>query len=348
MMRYCARALHHGIYALVLLTAIVVTWPKDALGQDSRPKELQVPVLSCAKTVPVFFDDPNFLLGYTLQEPAEDWLPDRRVWKSREGNPKASGQEGETRVAIYKTENFGHLQARFKKLIDFNFAAETLREIRITLQDIVIETLTDTEPVTPNLDAVLLSKPYVRTLVRANAITIVAIRENGVIANIELFKKLIPFLQSPRAEAIYKWDDKTKAITLGKRTYFQACTSNPPKSMLDVTKNPIKIMLPYLRDGFQMHNISNTEIKWIFKDIPDIVSIHGHYLQGKIDAHGLSDLVIVRGHEDAIAAQKVREHIFVIASYDDSSILREIKIITDDPNNLKRAIMQRYSIPSPR
>jgi len=292
---------------------------------DVRPVEFER-VLPCGAILPVFIADPNFLLGYTLQEPTESWLPDQLVWRSPTG-PKVSGKQGETRSLVYKREHFGGLQASFKKLIEFNFKAGDLRAIEITLKNIIIETLPDVELVSPDINPALRRKPYVRTLVGADQIEIVAIRAKGAKADFGFYKELVPLLKLPGVN--YTFDDKKGSVVLAKRVYFQACTSSP-EAVLDVTKNPLKLLQPEYKDEFRVQNLMDKELNWVCNNFPsEALSIST--CEGTISPRDLSKTIkIERPLRVIYHSDQATEYTFWIMSNDPPYADKEIKVITDN------------------
>jgi pimeloyl-ACP methyl ester carboxylesterase len=125
---------------------------------------------------------------------------------------------------------------------------------------------------------------------------------------------------------------------------------SPSTPWIEVTKSTLIVQRPLLSDEFKMKNIKDKPVQWFFKDFPNqIVSLHGHAMEGTLEPNGWSDQLPVRGHSDQIIAQTTREHVFfIIEHYGNFSSQEKIKVITDDPNELRKWFLQQISPPSPR
>ena len=206
----------------LFLIALTGCRTQSPLG-NGRPAEWR-PVMPCGEALPVFIEDSKFLLGYTLQDD-KNWLPDVLAWKSRSGEPLRSGRRGETRGVTFQREHFAGLTAQWQKVLNLDLSAGDARTVRFDLRDIVVETLTDVEPFSAAVPKSVLAKPFVRTLVRADEVLIVAVRTGGVKADVSFYEKLIPSLKLPNIK--YNYDPNSDAVVLGKKVYFEACKFIP-------------------------------------------------------------------------------------------------------------------------
>jgi len=119
---------------------------------------------------------------------------------------------------------------------------------------------------------------------------------------------------------------------------------------IEVTKSILLVQQPLLSDEFKMKNIMDKPVQWFFKDFPSqIVSLHGHAMEGILEPNVWSEQLLVRGHWHQIIAQTTKEHVFfIVGRYGNSSTQEKMKVITDDPNDLKKWFFNGIKRPSPR
>jgi hypothetical protein len=87
---------------------------------------------------------------------------------------------------------------------------------------------------------------------------------------------------------------------------------SPSTPWIEVTKSILTVQWPSLIDEFRMKNIKDKQIQWFFRNFPNqVVSLHGHAMEGTLESNVWSDRLQVRGHSEHIIAQTTKEHVFL-------------------------------------
>ena len=125
---------------------------------------------------------------------------------------------------------------------------------------------------------------------------------------------------------------------------------SPSPLWIEVTKSTLIVQQPSLSDEFKMKNVRDKPVQWFLKNFPkQIVSLHGHAMEGRLEPNVWSDRLQVRGHSEHIISQTTKEHVFfIVGNYGNFSTQEKIKVITDDPNDLREWYYNQIKLPSPQ